>query len=180
MLGRSVQQRIYLEGLLGRKPPVPVHPEALEKAASKRMSPEAFAYVAGGAGLERTMAANRQAFDRYRLLPRMLRGAKPPGLEVELWGRRWAAPLFLCPIGVLELAHPEADLAAARAAARTGVPFMVLRPGPRGRGRGQGGPRPPSGRAGAHPRPLGGKKPGGARPPSPRQGKPPAPGGRGA
>jgi lactate 2-monooxygenase len=125
MLGRSVQQRIYLEGLLGRKPPVPVHPEALEKAASKRMSPEAFAYVAGGAGLERTMAANRQAFDRYRLLPRMLRGAKPPGLEVELWGRRWAAPLFLCPIGVLELAHPEADLAAARAAARTGVPFMV-------------------------------------------------------
>jgi lactate 2-monooxygenase len=72
------------------------------------------------------MAANRQAFDRYRLLPRMLRGAKPPGLEVELWGRRWAAPLFLCPIGVLELAHPEADLAAARAAAREANPEAVV------------------------------------------------------
>jgi lactate 2-monooxygenase len=89
------------------------------------MSPEAFAYVAGGAGLEWTMEANREAFRRLRLLPRMLRGAKPPGLRVELLGRAWAAPLFLCPIGVLELAHPEAELAAVRAAAKRGLPFMV-------------------------------------------------------
>ncbi|TBH17260.1 alpha-hydroxy-acid oxidizing protein [Thermus thermamylovorans] len=125
MIGRRVQQRIYLEGLWGRKPPVPVHPEGLEEAARRRMSPEAWAYVAGGAGLERTMAANRAAFDRYRLLPRMLRGAKPPALEVALWGKNWAAPLFLAPIGVLELAHPRAELAAVRAAAQRGLPFMV-------------------------------------------------------
>ncbi len=125
MIGRRVQQRIYLEGLWGGRPPVPVHPQGLEEAARRRMSPEAWAYVAGGAGLERTMAANRRAFDRYRFLPRMLRGAKPPALEVALWGRGWAAPLFLAPIGVLELAHPRAELAAVRAAAQRGLPFMV-------------------------------------------------------
>ena len=84
MIGRRVQQRIYLEGLMGRRPPLPVRPDALEAEAQKRMSPEAFAYVAGGAGLEWTMEANREAFRRLALLPRMLRGTKPPGLGVKL------------------------------------------------------------------------------------------------
>ncbi|GGM99165.1 lactate 2-monooxygenase [Thermus composti] len=125
MFGRQVQQAIYLKGLLGERARVPVRPEGLEEAAQRRMSPEAFAYVAGGAGVEWTMEANREAFRRLRLFPKMLRGAKPPSLRVDLWERAWAAPLFLAPIGVLELAHPLAELAAARAAARRGLPFMV-------------------------------------------------------
>lgn len=125
MIGRQVQQAIYLKGLLGERPRVPVRPEGLEEAAKRRMSPEAFAYVAGGAGVEWTMAENREAFRRLRLLPKMLRGAKPPALDVRLFGRTWQAPLFLAPIGVLELAHPLAELAAARAAAKRGLPFMV-------------------------------------------------------
>ncbi|MBX6762315.1 MAG: alpha-hydroxy-acid oxidizing protein [Rubrobacteraceae bacterium] len=124
MIGRRIQQKIYLEGLLGKKPVIPTRPDALERAARRRMSRRAWAYVAGGAGLERTMARNRAAFDRYALRPRMLRGAGPPSLEAGLFGRRWAAPLFLCPIGVLELAHPDADLAVARAAAGRGVPVI--------------------------------------------------------
>ncbi len=110
---------------MGRLPPVPIRPDRLEEAARKRMPREAWAYVAGGAGLEATMEANREAFRRLKLLPRMLRGSPPPPLGVDLLGRRWAAPLFLAPIGVLELAHPEAELAAARAAARRGIPFML-------------------------------------------------------
>lgn len=125
MWGRRIQQGIYLKRFLREKPPVPVHPEALERAAKGQMSPEAFAYVAGGAGVEATMARNRQAFLQLALHPRMLRGAKPPSLETHLFGRGWAAPLFLAPIGVLELAHPLAELAAVRAAARRGLPFMV-------------------------------------------------------
>ncbi|MEN2981322.1 MAG: alpha-hydroxy-acid oxidizing protein [Thermus sp.] len=93
MWGRKVQQRIYLAGLWGEKPPVPVHPEALAEAARRRMSLEAWAYVAGGAGLERTMAENRQAFDRYRLLPRMLRGAPPPALGLRVWERPGRPPV---------------------------------------------------------------------------------------
>ncbi|GAA5334188.1 lactate 2-monooxygenase [Thermus hydrothermalis] len=120
-----MQQAIYLRGFLGERPPLPLHPEALERAAKRRMSPEAFAYVAGGAGLEATMEQNRRAFAQVALWPRMLRGAPPLDLTLTLWGKPWAAPLFLAPIGVLELAHPEAELAAVRAAAQRGIPFMV-------------------------------------------------------
>ncbi|MEZ0348735.1 MAG: alpha-hydroxy-acid oxidizing protein [Thermus sp.] len=125
MWGRSVQQAIYLRGFLGERPPLPLHPEALEEAAKKRMSPEAFAYVAGGAGAEATLAQNRKAFAQIALWPRMLRGVPPPDLKTTLWHKTWSAPLFLAPIGVLELAHPQAELAAARAAARRGIPLMV-------------------------------------------------------
>ena len=58
------------------------------------------------------------AFARHRIVPRMLRGAERPDASVELFGRRLAAPLLLAPVGVLELAHRDADLAVARAARR--------------------------------------------------------------
>ena len=57
-IGRAVQARIYREGAFGRLPTVPVSPAALERAARRRMSRAAFAYVAGAAGQERT--ARRQ------------------------------------------------------------------------------------------------------------------------
>ena len=70
-VGRSVQARIYRNGVFGRKPVVPIEPAALEEAAKRRMSPEAWAYVAGGAGQQRTARANLEAFDRHRIVPRM-------------------------------------------------------------------------------------------------------------
>jgi lactate 2-monooxygenase len=88
------------------------------------MSAEGFAYIAGGAGLETTMKANRKAFERVRIVPRMLRGAETRSLEVELFGRTLPAPFLLAPIGVLEMAHRDADLAVARAAAAEGVPLV--------------------------------------------------------
>ncbi len=54
-----MQQAIYLRGFLGERPPLPLHPEALEEAAKKRMSPEAFAYVAGGASRVRRGGPHR-------------------------------------------------------------------------------------------------------------------------
>lgn len=88
------------------------------------MSREAWAYVAGGAGMERTLSANRQAFDRWRLVPRVLRDVSARDLTVELFGGRLPSPLLLAPIGVLEMAHREADMAVARAAAAEGIPFI--------------------------------------------------------
>jgi lactate 2-monooxygenase len=122
--GRERQRRIYLGGVAGRAPRVPIDPAALEKAARKAMSREAFAYIAGGAGMESTMAANRAAMERWRIIPRMLRDVEVRDTSVELFGRRLPAPLLLAPIGVLEMAHPEADLAVARAAASLGVPMI--------------------------------------------------------
>jgi isopentenyl diphosphate isomerase/L-lactate dehydrogenase-like FMN-dependent dehydrogenase len=88
------------------------------------MSKEAFAYVAGGAGGEATMRANRQAFERVSIVPRALRDVSRRDTSVELFGRTLATPLLLAPIGVLDLAHPEGDVAAARAAASVGVPVI--------------------------------------------------------
>jgi isopentenyl diphosphate isomerase/L-lactate dehydrogenase-like FMN-dependent dehydrogenase len=88
------------------------------------MTSEAFAYVAGAAGAEETMRANRRAFEQVAIVPRMLRDVSARDTSVELFGRQLPGPVLLAPIGVLELAHPEADLAAARAAASIGVPSI--------------------------------------------------------
>ena len=68
------QFEIYLRGLNGERPALPTTYDGLEARAREELSPEAFAYVAGGAGEGRTMRANRDAFDRHALAPRMLRG----------------------------------------------------------------------------------------------------------
>jgi isopentenyl diphosphate isomerase/L-lactate dehydrogenase-like FMN-dependent dehydrogenase len=122
--GRRRQRDIYLAGLRGRKPRVPQDAVSLERHAKRAMTREGFAYIAGGAGLESTMEANRAAFERVRIVPRMLRGTERRDLTVELFGRTLPAPLLLAPIGVLEMAHRDADLAVARAAAAEGVPAI--------------------------------------------------------
>jgi lactate 2-monooxygenase len=123
-IGRKRQREIYVAGVGGHRPTVPVAQAELEKAAQAAMSPEAWAYVAGGAGREDTMAANRAAFEKWRIVPRVLRDVEKRNLSVELFGRRLPAPLLLSPIGVLEMAHRDADLAVAKAAAALGVPYI--------------------------------------------------------
>ena len=122
--GLRRQTEIYLAGVRGRRPAVPVSFAELESAARRRMTREAYAYVAGGAGLEGTIDATRAAFDRRRIGPRMMRDVSERDLSVELFGRRLPTPFLLAPIGVLELVHREADVAVARAAAAEGVPMI--------------------------------------------------------
>src|SRR5688500_3172233 len=88
------------------------------------MTPEAFAYVAGGAGTGATMRANRAAFDRWRIVPRMLRDVSERGSRGELFGRTLPAPFLVAPIGVLEMAHREAERAVARAVRGLDVPMV--------------------------------------------------------
>jgi lactate 2-monooxygenase len=123
-IGRLRQAAIYLRGLAGRMPPIPVDPDLLERRAREVMSKRAFAYIAGGAGAERTMRANRAAFERWRFVPRVLHDVSSRDLSTELFGRAIPAPLLVAPIGVLEMAHPGADLAVARAAASLGLPMI--------------------------------------------------------
>ncbi|MBR7744587.1 alpha-hydroxy-acid oxidizing protein [Phycicoccus sp. BSK3Z-2] len=120
-LGRTIQSAIYRAGSFGRRPVVPTDGTRLEAAAEKAMSRRGFAYVAGSAGGEATDRANRAAFDRWQVVPRMLSGARTRDLGVDLLGRRHDLPLLLSPIGVLSSAHPSADVGAARAAAAVGV-----------------------------------------------------------
>jgi lactate 2-monooxygenase len=123
-LGRAVQARIYRDGSFGRRPAVPVSVTALEDAARRRMSREAFAYVAGSAGQERTADANRAAFARWATVPRLLRDTAGRDTSVELLGRTVPAPLLAAPVGVLEMAHARADVAVAEATAGLGLPMV--------------------------------------------------------
>jgi lactate 2-monooxygenase len=123
-IGRVRQASIYIGGMSGQKPVAPIDMKALEARAREAMSHEAFAYVAGGAGLESTMMENREAFERWHIVPRMLRDVSERDTRVELFGRTLPSPFLLAPIGVLEMAHEDADLAVARAAAKHQVPMI--------------------------------------------------------
>lgn len=124
MKGLERQTSIYLRGVSGTRPRVPTDGTQLEAAAREHLSSEAFAYVAGGAGSGATMRANRSAFDRHRIVPRMLRDVGERDLSIELFGRRLPAPVLLAPIGVLEMAHRKAEMPVAAAARATGTPMV--------------------------------------------------------
>ncbi|MGY2083155.1 alpha-hydroxy-acid oxidizing protein [Blastococcus sp. SYSU DS0539] len=128
-VGRRRQNEVYRAGVFGRSPRVPVGIRPLQERARKVLDARAYAYVAGGAGDETTQRANRAAFDRWAVVPRVLRDASVRDTSVELFGRRLPAPLLLGPVGALELVHDEADLAVARAAAATGVPMVFSNQG---------------------------------------------------
>jgi len=121
------QNEIYLAGLTGRLPALPMSYAELERRAAQALPPSVVSYVAGGAGDETTQRANVEAFGRCGLVPRMFVGAKNRDLSAELFGMRWPAPLFMAPVGVIGICAQDGhgDLAAARAAARTGVPMVA-------------------------------------------------------
>jgi lactate 2-monooxygenase len=115
------QNEIYASG---EAPPFPVAWRELEAAASAAMTPEAADYVAGGAGGEETVRANREAFDRYRIVPRMLREVGVRNLATTVLDTRLPAPLLLAPVGVQQIVHDDAEVATARAAGSLGVPYV--------------------------------------------------------
>jgi L-lactate dehydrogenase (cytochrome) len=125
MLGVLRQTAIYRAGVSGRRPRVPTDATRLEARAKKAMPSEAFAYIAGGAGTGATVRANREGFDRWRIVPRMLRDVSARDLSTTVLGTAMPAPLLLAPIGVQAVVHPDGELATARAAAAVGAPMIV-------------------------------------------------------
>lgn len=121
----DVSREIYLGGLAGQRPELPMTADGLEAAAQRVLPAEAFGYVAGGASTERTVAANREAFARWRIVPRMLRGITERDLSTTVLGTPMTAPVLTAPIGALGLVHPDADLAVTRAAAALGLTSVL-------------------------------------------------------
>jgi lactate 2-monooxygenase len=118
-------REIYLRGLGGETPAIPVALAELEERAVAAMDPKAAAYVCAGAGSEETMRANREAFARRRIVPRMLRDVAERDLSTTVLGTSMPAPLLLAPIGVQKVVHEDGELATARAAAALGVPMIA-------------------------------------------------------
>ncbi|MGI5191392.1 alpha-hydroxy-acid oxidizing protein [Promicromonospora sp. CA-289599] len=137
-IGRAVQSSIYRNGVFGHRPVVPTDPDALAESARRRMTRTGWSYVAGGAGAQRTVDANREAFGRYRIVPRQMVDVGERSLATTLLGRDLPAPVLFAPVGALELAvrHQlvrggrraaprNAEPALARAARDLGLPVVI-------------------------------------------------------
>jgi L-lactate dehydrogenase (cytochrome) len=118
-------REIYVRGLGGETPSIPVSVAELESRAAAAMDERAANYVFAGAGSEGTMDANREAFRRRRIVPRMLRDVAARDLSTTVLGTAMPAPLMLAPIGVQKVVHPDGELATARAAAALGLPMIA-------------------------------------------------------
>jgi lactate 2-monooxygenase len=127
--GRIRQGEIYRAGVFGRKPAVPTNFEELERRARRACSEIGWAYVAGGAGEGHTMRNNREAFDRWKIVPRMAHGATQRDLSIDLLGRHLDWPILLAPVGAGQVIDPDCDLKVARAAAEVGVPYVYTNQG---------------------------------------------------
>jgi L-lactate dehydrogenase (cytochrome) len=118
-------REIYVRGLGGETPSIPVSIAELERRAAEAMDERAANYVFAGAGSEGTIDANREAFQRRRIVPRLLRDVAERDLSTAVLGTAMPAPLMLAPIGVQKVIHPDGELATARAAASLGLPMIA-------------------------------------------------------
>lgn len=118
------QSQIYIQGFAGKNDQVSPDWNKLEAQAIQKMDHKAAGYIVGGAGRQETVAANRSGFAHWKIVPRMLRNVEQSDTSINLFGQNFSSPFWLCPIGVLEMVHPEADLAVAKAAAQAGIPYV--------------------------------------------------------
>ncbi len=122
----NYEHEIYVAGMLGgRKPARPVDWRELECDAYAMLPRGPRGYIQGGAGRGHTIRANREAFDEWRIVPRMLKDVSERSLERTVLGTKLPVPVLLAPIGVQTVAHPEGELASARAAAHVGLPLIA-------------------------------------------------------
>jgi lactate 2-monooxygenase len=124
-LGQEMQLEVYSTPRSASDEPFPFACEEWEERARKVLDDDAYWYVAGGAGGGDTMRANREAFYRWRIRPRMLTDVTERDMSVEMFGKRFPVPVMLAPVGVQGILHSDGEGAPARAAASLGVPLIL-------------------------------------------------------
>ena len=102
-----------------------VNLEELQPLARQRMDKLAYDYIASGAEDEVTLRENRAAFSRIRLRPRVLVDVSRQDLSTQVLGAKLALPVLLAPVAMHRLAHPDGELATARAAAALGTVIVL-------------------------------------------------------
>ncbi|MBY4275824.1 alpha-hydroxy-acid oxidizing protein [Rhodococcus fascians] len=119
------QLGIYAAGMFAQQTPsITTNLARLEDQAAEKLSPEALGYIVASAGSGSTARANRAAFDRWAITPRMLRSSASRDHACTVLGTDMPAPLLIAPVGIQTLAHPDGELATVRAAAELGVPYI--------------------------------------------------------
>ena len=102
----------------------PISFKELEESAKKKMSSGAFGYIQSGAGGEETLLKNTSSFSKLSFVPRFLNDVSTVDTSITLFGRTYLQPFLFAPVGMLKLAHEDAELAAAKAAAVYGIPYI--------------------------------------------------------
>ena len=110
---------------IGQHTELPLNLHEYEDAARALLPPMVLDYVAGGSGDETTVRANREAFDQWRLLPRMLRGLREVSTATTVLGQPIALPVLIAPSGMHRLVHADGELATARAARAAGTIYTM-------------------------------------------------------
>lgn len=105
--------------------PEPLNLLDYERVAAARLDPMAYDYFRGGADDEVTLHQNRAAYDRIALRYRVLVDVSSRDLSTTVLGRRHALPIITAPTAFAAMAHPEGELAVARAAAAMGVTMTL-------------------------------------------------------
>ncbi len=99
--------------------------EEVRCAARRRLPRAVFEFIDGGAEDETTLHDNRHAFERRRIVRRVLNDVSQPRTTTRLFGTDARTPMLVAPMGSCMLAWPEADIAIARAAAACGIPYTL-------------------------------------------------------
>src|SRR5688572_18007294 len=112
--------------MTGKTPDLPFELDELERRFEADVDPVPRDYVSAGAGSEDTMRENLAAFQRWRIVPRMLTNVETRDLTTTVLGATMPAPVMLAPIGGIQsLLHPEGELAVARVAAELDIPMVL-------------------------------------------------------
>ncbi|KZZ87205.1 Aldolase-type TIM barrel [Ascosphaera apis ARSEF 7405] len=109
----------------GEYPLFNTDPAEVERLAREKLSGGGWDYSACNAGLSWTHMANRQAFYRHRIIPRMLVDTNYRDTVSEIFGHRINAPIGFAPVGVNRIYHPTGELSPARVANELGLPFAL-------------------------------------------------------
>ena len=120
----NYQSAIYIAGTRGETPKVTTNLTDLEPHAAQRLSAEARRYLLADAGGRRTARANAMAFRNQRIVPRMFRDHAVRDLSTTILDVQMPAPVILGPVGRQTLAHPDGELASARAAVELELTYV--------------------------------------------------------
>ncbi len=94
-------------------------------AAKRRLPRFLFDFIEGGVDGELCLRRNRAAFSNWTVLPRYLVDVSARSQSVQVFGREYAAPIGISPMGLAGLARPQADLMFAAAAAKRNIPYIM-------------------------------------------------------
>jgi lactate 2-monooxygenase len=121
------QLGVYADAVKGVNSRYPFDFRSIERKASEALPDWVYRYVSAAAGDGRTQQANIDAYSCYGIVPRMMVSPPERDLSIELFGKHFPSPIFMCPIGLIGLCAPDfqGDVAAAGASAATGVPFTL-------------------------------------------------------